>query len=90
MNEILSQLSHCVEVGKIDKASPYPPDMKGQDGADELAKSALDNGVKPDEILENALIPGNGSGRQQIQQERDICTSDADVSKGHEQRNEAS
>ena len=57
MNEILSKLSRCVEVGKIDKASPYPPDMKGMDGADELAKSALDNGVKPDEILENALIP---------------------------------
>lgn len=71
MNEILSKLSHCVEVGKIDKASPYPPDMKGQDGADELAKSALDNGVKPDEILENALIPamavvGNKFSRKEI------------------------
>jgi len=71
MNEILSKLSHCVEVGKIDKASPYPPDMKGMDGADELAKSALDNGVKPDEILENALIPamavvGNKFSRKEI------------------------
>jgi len=71
MNEILSKLSRCVEVGKIDKASPYPPDMKGQDGADELAKQALDNGVKPDEILENALIPamavvGNRFSRKEI------------------------
>jgi methanogenic corrinoid protein MtbC1 len=57
MIEILKQLSHCVEFGKIDKMSPYPPGMKGQDGADELAKLALDNGVKPDEILEDALIP---------------------------------
>ena len=57
MNDILKRLSKCVEVGKIDKVSPYPPDMKGQDGADELAKAALDNGIKPDEILENALIP---------------------------------
>src|SRR4030043_869199 len=45
--------------------------MKGQDGADELAKSALDNGVKPDEILENALIPamaivGNKFSRKEI------------------------
>jgi 5-methyltetrahydrofolate--homocysteine methyltransferase len=71
MNGILSKLSRCVEVGKIDKASPYPPDMKGQDGADELAKQALDNGVKPDEILENALIPamaivGNRFSRKEI------------------------
>ncbi|MBN2864091.1 MAG: corrinoid protein [Bacteroidales bacterium] len=57
MNEILEQISHCVEFGKIDKNSPYPPDMKGQDGADELAKKALESGIRPDEILDNALIP---------------------------------
>ena len=57
MNEILRKLTLCVELGKIDKASPYPPNMKGQDGADELTKKALDNGIKPTEILENALIP---------------------------------
>src|SRR4030066_1314282 len=57
MNDILTRISKCVEFGKIDKSSPYPPDMKGQDGADELAKQALDKGVKPDEILEGALIP---------------------------------
>ena len=57
MNELLSQLSHCVEFGKIDKLSPYPPDLKGQDGADEIAKRALEEGIKPGDILENALIP---------------------------------
>ena len=57
MNEILERLALCIEFGKINKTSPYPPNMKGQDGADELAKLALDEGVKPDEILENALIP---------------------------------
>ena len=57
MNDILSKIAKCVETGKIDKATPYPPDMKGQDGADELAKLALEEGIKPDEILENALIP---------------------------------
>src|SRR4030043_431995 len=57
MSEILQKLAYCVEFGKIDKTSPYPPDMKGQDGADELAKQALDKGIKPDEILEGALIP---------------------------------
>ena len=57
MSEILAQLSHCVEFGKIDKISPYPPDLKGQDGADEIAKKALEEGIKPGDILEKALIP---------------------------------
>jgi methanogenic corrinoid protein MtbC1 len=57
MNEILNRIAQCVEFGKINKASPYPPSMKDQDGADELAKRALEEGVKPDEILENALVP---------------------------------
>jgi len=71
MNDLLIRLSRCVELGKIDKASPYPPDMKGQDGADELAKAALDQGIKPDMILEGALIPamanvGNRFSRKEI------------------------
>jgi methanogenic corrinoid protein MtbC1 len=57
MNDILEKLALCVEFGKINKASPYPPNMKDQDGADELARKALEEGVKPDEILENALVP---------------------------------
>jgi methanogenic corrinoid protein MtbC1 len=57
MNGILKELANCVESGKIDKASPYPPAMKGKDGADELAKKALEDGIKPGELLENALIP---------------------------------
>ncbi len=57
MNEILEKLAQCVEFGKINKASPYPPNMKDQDGADELARRALEEGVKPDQILEKALVP---------------------------------
>jgi methanogenic corrinoid protein MtbC1 len=57
MNEILNKISHCVEFGKINKASPYPPNMKEQEGADELTGRALAEGVKPGEILENALVP---------------------------------
>jgi len=71
MENILERLTICVESGKINRTSPYPPDMKDQDGADELAKRALDEGVKPDEILENALIPamdrvGNKFSRKEI------------------------
>jgi methanogenic corrinoid protein MtbC1 len=57
MNDILEKLALCVEFGKINKVSPYPPNMKDQDGADELAKRALEEGVRPDDILENALVP---------------------------------
>jgi methanogenic corrinoid protein MtbC1 len=71
MIDTLTRLSRCVEVGKINKTSPYPPDMKDQEGADELAKQALEEGCKPSEILENALIPamsvvGNKFSRQEI------------------------
>src|SRR4030042_2248654 len=57
MNDILNKIARCGETGKIDMASPYPPDMRGQAGADELTKQALDLGIRPEEILENALIP---------------------------------
>ena len=57
MNEILTKISRCVETGKTDKLSPYPSDMKGLDGADELTRQAIDEGIGPDQILENALIP---------------------------------
>ena len=57
MDPILEKLGEAVEFGKVDKNSPYPPQMKGQDGADELAKNALDSGVKPTSILTDALVP---------------------------------
>ena len=57
MKEILEKIGKCVEFGKINKVSPYPPNMKDQDGADELTKMALTEGYSPDEILEEALIP---------------------------------
>jgi len=71
MNQTLQTLSRCVEFGKIDIKSPYPPEMKGLEGADELAKKALDEGIIPDEILEQALIPamalvGNKFSRKEI------------------------
>ena len=57
MEPILDKLGEAVEFGKVDKNSPYPPSMKGQDGADELAKEALDTGVAPTSILTDALVP---------------------------------
>ena len=71
MKDMLEKLREAVELGKVDKKSPYPPQLKDQEGADELTKQAMDNGIKPDEILENALIPamsnvGNRFSRKEI------------------------
>ena len=56
MSEVIEQIAVCIEKGKINKNSPYPPDMKGQDGADEIAKNALDNGITPSVILEGCKL----------------------------------
>ena len=54
--ELLQQLAVCVERGKVNLASPYPKDLKGQEGADELTKQALAAGAGPDRILALSLI----------------------------------
>ncbi len=57
MDSLLTKLAEAVEFGKVDKNSPYPPQMKGQDGADELASQALSKGVPPNDLLTLALVP---------------------------------
>ena len=57
MNNLINQISECVENGKVNISSPYPPQMKGQPGADELTRQALDEGVSPNDILNEALVP---------------------------------
>lgn len=58
MEGLLEKIAYCVEFGKINKNAPYPPDMKDQDGADELTKQALDQGIDANEILSNGLVKG--------------------------------
>jgi len=58
MSELLEKLAVCVERGKVDKTTPFPPDMNGMEGADELTKQALEEGVGPDRILNDALMVG--------------------------------
>lgn len=56
MTDFVEQLAMCVERGKINKDAKFPPDLEGQDGADELAKKALDQGLKPDTILDGCIL----------------------------------
>ena len=53
MNEaLITQIGICIERGKVNKASPYPSDMVGQEGSDELTQKALSEGIGPDLILQ--------------------------------------
>jgi len=58
MSEILEKIRICIERGKINAGSPYPPDLKGEPGADEYTKMAVDEGINPEDILSDALVPG--------------------------------
>ena len=58
MDDILERIAKCIEIGKIDAASPYPPELQGEPGADELTAAAIDAGVAPAEILAKALVAG--------------------------------
>ena len=58
MEELFEKIAHCVEFGKINLASPYPPNMKGQEGADELTKKAIEAGANPDDVLKKGLVIG--------------------------------
>ena len=57
MDQLLVKLGEAVEAGKVDRNSPYPPQLKGEDGADELARAALDMGISPNDVLAIALVP---------------------------------
>lgn len=58
MNEILEKIAFCVEHGKVNRASVYPAELKGQDGADELMLAALKSGIGPVDHLLRPLILG--------------------------------
>ncbi len=57
MEDLLKKITRCIESGKINKNSPFPPEMRDQDGADEYTLHALNEGAQPEDILE-ALIAG--------------------------------
>lgn len=61
MSELIEKLLEAVEFGKIDQKSPYPPQLRGMDGSHELTQQALEAGISPQRILEDALIPAMGN-----------------------------
>lgn len=55
MSDVLEEIGICVERGKVNAASPFPADLKGEIGADELAKQALDAGLEAETILQSCI-----------------------------------
>lgn len=57
MESIIEKIAFCIERGKVNKDAPFPPDLRGQEGSDELTLVALQSNISPDEILD-ACIQG--------------------------------
>jgi len=55
MEEYVERIAMCIARGKVYRSAPYPPDMKGQDGADEIAAEALQRGIQPAILLEGCM-----------------------------------
>ena len=64
MQEVIDKLATCVAKGKISKSFWYPPDMKDQDGADEIAAEALKNGIPPSALLDGCMAGMERVGKE--------------------------
>lgn len=56
MEDYAERIATCIARGKVNRAGWYPPEMKDQDGADELAADALKNGVPPEVLLQGCML----------------------------------
>jgi methanogenic corrinoid protein MtbC1 len=63
MEEVIEKIAVCVERGKVNRLSPYPHDMKDQEGTDEITAAALKNGVRPAAILDGCMLGMERIGR---------------------------
>ncbi len=61
MSDTLKRLAVCVERGKDERGSQHPPELVGEDGALELTRLALEEGMTANEILQTGLMPGMNS-----------------------------
>ena len=55
MQEYVERIAICIARGKVYRSAPYPPDLRDQDGADEVAAEALKNGIQPAVLLEGCM-----------------------------------
>lgn len=55
MQEVVEKIALCIAKGKVSRSAWFPPDMKDQDGAEEITVDALKNGVAPEVLLEGCM-----------------------------------
>ena len=56
MQDTVEKIALCIAKGKVSRSAWFPPDMKDQDGAEEIAVEALKNGVPPEVLLEGCMV----------------------------------
>jgi methanogenic corrinoid protein MtbC1 len=64
MQEYIERIAMCIARGKVYRSAPYPPDMKDQDGADEIAAAALKNGIAPGDLLQGCMLGMDKVGKE--------------------------
>jgi methanogenic corrinoid protein MtbC1 len=64
MIDVIEKIAICIERGKVSKESPFPPDMKGQEGVEEIAANALKSGIHPDDLLKGCMIGMDRIGKK--------------------------
>jgi methanogenic corrinoid protein MtbC1 len=64
MKEYAERIALCVARGKVSKAAPFPPDLKGQDGADEIAAAAIAEGIHPNVLLQGCMLGMDKIGKE--------------------------
>lgn len=58
MDQLMEKIALCIEKGKIDANSSYPPELSGQDGVSESIQKAFEKRISPERILSEGLIKG--------------------------------
>ena len=58
MQELFDKLALAIERGKVNIDSPYPPDLKGQEGASEITEKLLNMDIPADDVLNKGLMVG--------------------------------
>jgi len=58
VQELLAAIARAVALGKADRQSPYPVELAGKDGVQELTALALAEGVPAADVLSFGLVAG--------------------------------
>lgn len=78
MQDVIEKIATCIERGKVSKDAAFPPDMKGQEGVDEIASAALKEGISPDDLLKGCMIGMDRIGKKFSENKAyvpDLCVS---------------